>query len=65
MPDPITETKSIFTSKTFWANTLALIAMVVQGVSGKEIINLEIQGVILSVVNIILRMVTKQSVTWQ
>lgn len=56
--------KSIFTSKTFWTNVLAVIAMSVQGITGKELITLEIQGTILAVVNIVLRMVTKEPVTW-
>ncbi len=56
--------KSIFTSKTFWANGVALLAMVIQGVTGKELLPLETQGVLLSVINIILRTVTKSAVTW-
>lgn len=60
-----TTAKSIFTSKTFWTNAIALIAMVAQGVSGKEVVSLEMQAVALSVINIILRTVTKDAVTWQ
>ena len=56
--------KSIFTSKTFWVNILALIAMIVQGVTGNEIMDLETQGTILAVINIILRTVTKGPVNW-
>jgi hypothetical protein len=58
------ESKSIFTSKTFWANAVALIAMIVQGITGKELLPLETQGVILSVLNIILRTITKSAVDW-
>ena len=56
--------KSIFTSKTFWVNVVALAAMIVQGFTGKELLNLEIQGTILAVLNIIIRTITKDSVTW-
>lgn len=58
--------KSIFISKTFWVNLLALIGMVLQGLTGNEIlINVETQATILAVINIILRTVTKDSVVWK
>jgi len=56
--------KSIFTSKTFWTNVVAVVAMTLQGLTGKEIIPLEYQTTILAVINIILRTVTKQPVNW-
>lgn len=58
------ESKSIFVSKTFWVNVLALAAMVVQGVTGKEVIGLDAQASILAGINILLRFITKQPVTW-
>ena len=58
------ESKSIWTSKTFYVNIIALVGMIIQGVTGKEIISLEIQGTILAGINIILRFITKQPVTW-
>lgn len=59
------ETKSIFTSKTFWANAVGLAAMIAQGYTGKEIMPLETQGAALSIVNILLRAITKQPVNWK
>lgn len=56
--------KSIFTSKTFWTNVIAVVAMVLQGLTGKEIIPVEYQATLLAVINIILRTVTKQPVNW-
>jgi len=56
--------KSIFNSKTFWVNVVGLVAMIVQGVTGNEVINLEMQGTILAVINIVLRTITKESITW-
>jgi len=58
------ESKSIWVSKTFWTNLLALAAMIAQGVSGKEVMPMEAQASILGVINIILRFITKTSVTW-
>lgn len=58
------DSKSIFLSKTFWVNLIAIVAMVAQGMLGKEVIPLELQGTILGAVNVVLRLVTKQSVTW-
>ena len=58
------DSKKWYTSKTLWANSIALIAIIVQVATGKEILSLEVQTTILSVVNIILRLVTKSQVTW-
>lgn len=57
--------KSIWISKTFWVNVVALVAMVVQGITGNDVISIEMQGTILAVINIVLRTITKDSVTWQ
>lgn len=57
--------KSIFTSKIFWTNVIALVAMTVQGVTGNEfLVSVEVQASILAVINVILRTVTKDAVTW-
>jgi hypothetical protein len=58
------ENKIWYTSKTLWVNAIAVVAMVVQGVIGKEIIGIELQATILAVINMILRLVTKQPVAW-
>lgn len=56
--------KSIFISKTFWVNLIALLAMGVQALNGKWVLTPEIQASILSAVNIALRFITKTPVTW-
>jgi uncharacterized membrane protein len=56
--------KKWYISKTLWVNLIALIAMVAQGISGKEIIDLDAQAVILAGINFILRIATKQQITW-
>lgn len=55
--------KKWYTSKTLWANALALIGMVVQGATGSEVFNVEAQAGILAFINVILRLVTKEPVT--
>lgn len=58
--------KSIFASKTFWANVVALGAMVLQGTTGNEVlIPAEAQASVLAVVNILLRSVTNEAVSWK
>lgn len=54
--------KSIFKSKTFWANLLSLIAVVVQAATGKELLPMEAQASALLVINIILRGYTNKGV---
>ncbi len=56
--------KSWFTSKTLWVNAIALVAMIIQGVTGHEVVGLELQATILSVINMILRFVTKTPLAW-
>lgn len=55
---------SWYLSKTLWVNAIALVAMIVQGVTGKIVISMELQVTILAVVNMILRLVTKQPIVW-
>jgi uncharacterized membrane protein len=57
--------KKIWFSKTFWVNLVALVAMIIQGVTGKEILGLEMQAGILGFINIILRLVTKEEIVWE
>lgn len=58
------EDKKWYLSKTLYVNAIALIAMIAQGVTGNEIISLELQGTILAVINMVLRLVTKSPVAW-
>ncbi len=57
--------KSIFTSKTFWVNVIGIVAIVVQTTTGKLLIDAEAQVAILAVINVILRAITKEPVTWK
>jgi hypothetical protein len=51
--------KKWYLSKTLWVNVISLIAIIAQLVTGKEIISKEAQGLFLTGINIILRIVTK------
>jgi ABC-type Fe3+-siderophore transport system permease subunit len=50
--------KPWYASKTLWANSLAIVGAVVQGVTGNEIISPEIQITVMGVINMILRFFT-------
>jgi hypothetical protein len=52
--------KKWYTSKTVWVNFIALIAVSVQVATGKEVLDTATQGVILTVVNLVLRGITKE-----
>lgn len=56
--------KSIFLSKTFWVNIIALVAFITQKHFG-YIISQDIQIEILTIVNILLRSITTEAVTWK
>ena len=57
------ESKAWYQSKTLWLNLIAALAGAVQTFTG-FVIDIEAQGAILIVLNIILRLVTKSAVTW-
>lgn len=56
-------TKLWYTSKTVWVNLLALIASVSFAAFGYEI-TAEAQIITLTVINFILRLVTKEEIVW-
>jgi len=65
------ETKSLLKSKTFWTNAVLLVAMILNIFFGKEILTPEVQGqiteallVVIPVINILLRKITGNPVTW-
>lgn len=51
-------------SRTLWVNAIAIVAMILQGVTGKILISMELQATILGIINMILRLVTKNPVVW-
>lgn len=55
--------KNIFKSKTFWLNALSIAGMLIQAKTG-FIIDPTTQAIALSVVNTIIRTVTKEPITW-
>ena len=58
------DAKNILKSKTVWANVLAVILIIAQQVGGVTPANIDpqTQSIILAVVNVILRFITKQPV---
>jgi len=55
--------KKFWLSKTFWLNVLAIIALIVQSQTG-YVISPEAQVSILGVLNVILRFITKNPISW-
>ena len=55
--------KKFWESKTFWVNVLALAGIVVQSQTGTELSPV-IQGTFLTIVNVLLRLTTKEPITW-
>lgn len=56
--------KPWYLSKTLWANMIAVTALIAQSIDGSFIISPEIQGSLLAIANLILRVTTKQSLDW-
>ena len=56
--------KHIWESKTFWLNSLALIAILGQMITGKEILNPALQTSILAMINLLLRIITNRAISW-
>jgi hypothetical protein len=57
------EAKKWYTSKTIWANVLAVITSVVASKTGYAI-PAEYQAMILTVMNVALRKITKSEISW-
>jgi len=55
--------KSWYKSKTFWVNLIALIAIPIQAYSGYTI-SAGTETSVLAVINLILRTITKEEITW-
>ena len=55
--------KKIWASKTLWVNILAIIALIVQTYTG-FVIDIEAQASILAFINVALRLITKQPISW-
>lgn len=53
--------KKWYMSKTLWVNFMSFIAIVIQVVTGKELFSPEYQALALTIINAILRVVTKTS----
>jgi len=58
------EQKAIWKSKTFWVNMLAIGGMLIKSEFGVEL-SAEATVGILSIINIVLRVVTKDPVGWK
>lgn len=56
--------KKWYTSKTLWVNIIALAALAFQGAKG-WVIGPEYQIMLLGVINMILRAVTKSEIVWK
>lgn len=55
--------KKFYTSKTLWVNALAIIALAVQVKTG-FVVPPELQAGALSLINMALRLITKESIEW-
>lgn len=56
-------TKRGIRSKTLWVNALMAVGILVQAVTGTAWLDAEVQGAIIVIVNLVLRLVTKQGLT--
>jgi len=53
--------KKWYTSKTLWVNFMAGVAVIVQAIAGVEWLDPEVQGAIIVLINLALRIFTKTS----
>ena len=56
--------KKWYESKTLWVNVISIMALLAQSYYKKDIISPEIQGTLLGVVNVVLRVITKDAINW-
>lgn len=69
LPKPITDSGSVekvwYNSKTLWANAVMLVAMFAQQATGKDLLTSDVQASVIAVINVGLRLLTKDRVTWK
>lgn len=56
--------KKWYESKTMWVNIVATVGIIVQTVTGDDIFKPEYQVLALSVLNVVLRTITKENINW-
>lgn len=57
--EKVTIKKGWWQSKTVWVNIVAGIALITQAITGSQILDVDTQAAILTVINIVLRFATK------
>ena len=55
--------KKWYQSKTVWVNAIAIIALLSEIVTGENVVDTETEVVIISIVNLVLRLITKEGLT--
>lgn len=56
--------KKWYLSKIVWVNAIAFVGVMAQAITDKTILTPELQIMALSVVNLVLRTVTKENIIW-
>lgn len=57
--------KPFWKSKTFWLNVIAAALLIYQGVTGHELaLSPEQQALLLAIINLALRAVTREPISW-
>lgn len=57
------DSKRWYASKTLWVNAIALAGMIVQGITGQDFVDTDVQAGGLAFVNLILRAITSKGLT--
>jgi hypothetical protein len=56
--------KKWYESKTLWINVISIMALLAQSYYKKDVISPEIQATLLSIINLVLRLITKDGINW-
>ena len=64
MNNEVIVNKKWYLSKIVWVNAIAFVGVMVQAITDKTILTPELQIMALSVINLVLRTVTKENITW-
>ncbi|MDA8229217.1 MAG: N-acetylmuramoyl-L-alanine amidase [Desulfitobacterium hafniense] len=62
---PLTAVKPWYDSKTLWVNFVMIAGILAQQLSGTDLFTPEVEASIIAVVNVILRAITKDKITWK
>ena len=57
------DSKKWFYSRSLWVNFLVAVGLIVQAITGNDILDPQVQGAVIVIANVVLRLITSQGLS--